>query len=160
MWCVTGPLKDENGEETGELGICRIYCGRWRCPACGPRRRNQLQKAMRKIAREMGLRRFLTLTLDPQTIPKSIHAEDHLKACFTRLRARWQKRYGKAGVSTSGDRASRIGRSHSPLVSRYLPGKNLRKVQAGGDPVSTSASKPVAGSEVRTGTFKDVANRK
>lgn len=46
----------------------RIYCKRWKCPYCGPRRASELVRSIAKEAKEKGLSRLLTLTLDPKKI--------------------------------------------------------------------------------------------
>jgi len=62
----------------------RIYCKRWSCPFCGPYRAAQFAKDVERVAKEHGLSRFLTLTLDPKKIKPD---QDPIKL----LRGSWRK---------------------------------------------------------------------
>ena len=52
------------------VGYSRLYCKSWSCRYCGPRKAARLRNRIAVKAREHGLTRFLTLTLDPKSAPE------------------------------------------------------------------------------------------
>lgn len=123
-YCVSGPLLDSDGRETGEIGVARVYCGQFRCPACGPRKRRKVFRAMAQAAQRHHLTRFFTFTLDPKLVEGSgLEPHAYVQRCFQRLRARWAKRYGRRGVQyLKVVEHQENGMPHLHLLaSRYIP---------------------------------------
>src|ERR1017187_1530793 len=53
--------------KTGRKVYRRVNCGSWTCSYCGPRKANSTRWRVREVAEALGLRYFLTLTLDPNS---------------------------------------------------------------------------------------------
>ena len=86
-WCGTKAVAGRV-EVSGKrkYGYARLRCKQWSCPECGPKKARKLQKAIEEKAREMDLTRFLTLTLDPKTIPPDIDQNKYLRKVWRKFR--------------------------------------------------------------------------
>jgi hypothetical protein len=65
------------------LLLMLMGCKSWRCSVCGPKKQRQFCRDVARAAREHGLCRFLTLTLDPKKIGDA--------DAFKLLRETWRK---------------------------------------------------------------------
>lgn len=109
-------MRKENGVRTYR----RIDCNTWGCARCGRRKAAQYKKAIQRNAQAVGLRRFVTLTLDPRKIK-----EDPLKwlnRAWAEMRTYLKRKIGKR---VSFIRVLEFHKSGVPhlhvLVSHYLP---------------------------------------
>lgn len=82
--------------KTGRRRFRRINCGSWCCSYCGPRKARTARAAIRNCAEGLGLRYFLTLTLDPKKIANKKFAVPHLRKCFNKFREYLKRKYGTA----------------------------------------------------------------
>lgn len=64
--CGRWTMRGDNAQETR---YHRVNCKCWDCCYCGPRKAGRYKYAIRAAAERHKLFRFLTLTLDPKTIP-------------------------------------------------------------------------------------------
>jgi hypothetical protein len=71
----------------------RINCGSWTCSYCGPRKAKTARCAIRRFSEELGLRYFLTLTLDPSNLKNGESAVRHLRATFNKFREYLRRKY-------------------------------------------------------------------
>lgn len=115
----------ETEAEDGETGDFR--CNSWDCYCCAHRMRMNLIEELERLVEERPeVRRFLTLTLDPETAPAS-QEEQHryLTERFNALRTELNDRYD--GLSYVWVREE--GESDNPhlhlVVDRYLPQNEL-----------------------------------
>jgi hypothetical protein len=85
--------------KTGHKIYRRVNCGSWGCSYCGPRKARTAKASIRRVAEDLGLRYFLTLTLDPK---KLLEMEDkreavlYLRVCFNKFRIYLKRLYGTA----------------------------------------------------------------
>ena len=90
-WSITGQRSTETNDEWTHL---RVYCKKWSCPFCGPKKARKLKKAIIANAVDRGLNKLMTLTLDPSKCA----ADDsivHIKECWNKLRTYLKRKYGK-----------------------------------------------------------------
>jgi|SRR5690242_9349245 len=77
-----------------ETQYVRLNCKCWACAYCGPKRARLYKHAIRRVAEELHLQRFLTLTLDPQKIEGD--PVRYLRSTFGKLRTYLRRKYGVA----------------------------------------------------------------
>jgi len=80
--------------KTGQMNYRRINCGSWTCCYCGPRRANMARRAIQKVAEDLGLRYFLTLTLDPKKIEHRKFYVPMLRLTFNKFREYLRRKFG------------------------------------------------------------------
>ena len=106
----------------------RIYCKSWSCPRCGPIKAWQATKNIAKIAKEKGLERFLTLTLDPRSIPNDTNACEHIKKTWSKFRVYLQRKYKNSISYICVMELHKSGIPHlHVLIDRYIPQKWISK---------------------------------
>src|SRR5215831_7350854 len=79
----------------------RLFCKRYSCPRCGPRKVRYVRKRIAQRALQYGLRRFLTLTLDPKKLKPGCTLREkveYLNAVWRKMRVYLQRRLGKSLV--------------------------------------------------------------
>ena len=97
---VTGGAKSDAQKgpiQSSEL-IVRLNCGSWGCSYCGPRKAKVARQAIRRKAEDLGLRYFLTLTLDPSKLTELQDAKQavtYLRECFNKFRVYLKRLYGE-----------------------------------------------------------------
>lgn len=69
----------------------RMYCKRWNCPDCGPRRAWQLQQDIAENAKKHDLSRLMTLTLDPRRIRGDPYK--HINESWRKLREAFRRKF-------------------------------------------------------------------
>jgi len=71
----------------------RLYCKRWSCPDCGPRKAWLFQRKIAEKAQEFGLSRFLTLTLgrERQTGKEGVR---QIRETWRKFRVYLQRKFG------------------------------------------------------------------
>ena len=82
--------------KTGRTVYRRVNCGSWSCSYCGPRKARTARAAIRGVAEGMGLKYFLTLTLDPKKLEHKKFAVPYLRVCFNKFRTALKRKYGEA----------------------------------------------------------------
>ena len=99
-WSITG-----TDPKTGRSMYRRVNCGSWHCSYCGPRKAREARAAIRSVAQSLGLRYFLTLTLDPSKLIQEYGCDPdvaragavpHLRRCFNKFREYLRRKYGAA----------------------------------------------------------------
>lgn len=97
----------------------RMYCKRWACPYCGPRRAWLYQQLIAERAIEYKLDRFMTLTLDPKKIKGDSYK--HLNESWRKLREAFRRKFGKSVsyISITEQHKSGIPHKHI-LVDHYI----------------------------------------
>lgn len=121
-WSVSGqPTQDAPDEWTH----FRLYCKKWSCPFCGPRKAYKLKKAIITNATGLGLNKLMTLTLDPSKCA----AEDsvtHIKDCWNKLRTYLKRKYGRTTSFITVLEFQKNGYAHlHVLVDSYVNQKWL-----------------------------------
>jgi hypothetical protein len=89
------------GTNEKERRYLRVNCKCWDCRHCGPRKAKRYRRSIARAAEAHGLRRFLTLTLDPKIACVDRWGEEmspvrYIKACWARLRTAMKKRFKEA----------------------------------------------------------------
>ena len=106
--------------KTSRTEFYRINCKCWNCCYCAPRKAKKYKRAIRSVAEQCGLTRFVTLTLDPSKIKGD--PIRYLNDAFAKLRI-YLKRY--FGSSPRYIRVLEFQENGSPhfhlLVDRYVP---------------------------------------
>jgi len=111
--------------ESGETADFR--CGMWDCYCCAHRmRHNFIEELERLVHQRPALRRFLTLTLDPETAPdETAEQHEYLTERFNALRTSLNDRYDDLSYVWVREE----GESDNPhlhlIVDRYLPQDEL-----------------------------------
>jgi hypothetical protein len=72
--------------KTGLKKWRRLNCNSWTCSYCGPRKARTARAAIRRTAEGLGLRYFLTLTLDPSKLDNPDFFVPHLRLVFNKFR--------------------------------------------------------------------------
>jgi hypothetical protein len=80
--------------KTGRMNYRRINCGSWSCSYCGPRRARTARAAIRSVAEDLGLKYFLTLTIDPKKLDSPKFAVPHLRMVFDKFRTYLKRKFG------------------------------------------------------------------
>jgi hypothetical protein len=78
----------------GETQFQRLNCKTWGCSHCGPRRAKRYKHSIRRVAEELRLQRFITLTLDPSKIEGDPVV--YLRETFNKFRTYLRRKYGHA----------------------------------------------------------------
>jgi hypothetical protein len=122
-WSASSDTKLINNKP--EYSYLKLYCKRWDCPVCGPKRANKLKKAITNKAIDLNLRRFVTLTLDPNNCSAE-NSIEHIRNCWNKLRT-YLKRYCKKSISFIAVlELQKSGYAHLHiLVSEYINQKWL-----------------------------------
>jgi hypothetical protein len=119
-------LEAEDGETAG------FRCGSWDCYCCAHRMRMNLIEELERLVEERPeLRRFLTLTIDPENAPSCIEEQHrHLTERFNALRTELNDLYGDLSyiwVREEGE----DGHPHLHLlVDRYIPQAKLSMISS------------------------------
>lgn len=93
-YCGRWSIRGRN-PETGRTIIRRVNCGSWSCSYCGPRKAKLARYAIRRIAEELALRYFLTLTLDPSKLEHREDAVRYIRTVFNKFREYLRREYGE-----------------------------------------------------------------
>jgi hypothetical protein len=72
----------------------RVNCGSWTCSYCGPRKARTARHAIRTVAEGLGLRYFLTLTVDPSKLSNHKLAVAYLRQCWNKFREYLKRKFG------------------------------------------------------------------
>ncbi len=117
-WSLSAEMRDNDKVEYGYL---RLYCKRWDCPVCGPKRAFELKKAIINEANRLDLRRFMSLTLDPNRCAPE-DSVSYIRNCWNKLRV-YLKRFYKGQISfITVLELQKSGYAHlHALVSLYIP---------------------------------------
>jgi hypothetical protein len=83
--------RSQTGQETR---FQRLNCKTWGCSHCGPRRARRYKHSIRRVAEDLKLQRFITLTLDPSRIEGDPVV--YLRETFNKLRTYLRRKYGCA----------------------------------------------------------------
>jgi hypothetical protein len=83
--------RSQTGQETQ---FQRLNCKTWGCSHCGPRRARRYKHSIRRVAEDLKLQRFITLTLDPSRIEGDPVV--YLRETFNKLRTYLRRKYGCA----------------------------------------------------------------
>jgi hypothetical protein len=117
--------------DTGAKKYRRINCGSWVCSYCGPRKARTARARIRAVADELGLRYFLTLTLDP----KKLDAESqryivpYLRLCFNKFREYLKRKFGVCPAYICILEFTKAGVPHlHVLMDRYVEQQWISKV--------------------------------
>jgi len=117
-------LEADDGETAG------FRCGSWDCYCCAHRMRmNFIEELERLVQERPELRRFLTLTIDPETAPADREEQhQHLTDRFNALRTELNDRYSDLSYVWVREE----GESNNPhlhlIVDRYLPQDELSMI--------------------------------
>jgi len=81
---------------TGRTVYRRINCGSWTCSYCGPKRARLARRRVAEVAEGLGLKYFLTLTLDPKKLDHPKDYVPHLRLTFNAFREYLRRKFGEA----------------------------------------------------------------
>ena len=105
--------------KTSQTKFFRINCKCWNCSYCAPRKAKRYRKAIRSIAEQRGLSRFVTLTLDPSKIEGD--PVRYLNDAFAKLRTYLRRYYGIAPTYIRVLEFQKNGNPHFHLlIDRYI----------------------------------------
>jgi hypothetical protein len=83
------------GPDGNRCGFARIYCKAWDCTYCGPRKATRLCRHIERAAKEHGLSRFLTLTLDPKKLDPTVDQVAFIREVWRKFRVYLAREYGQ-----------------------------------------------------------------
>lgn len=110
------------GSNSNETIYARLDCKCWDCPKCGPRKAGRYKHAIRRVAEQLKLNRFLTLTLDPKKLPSGVDPVKHLRDSFSKFRTYLRRKYGERIHYICVLEFQKNGMPHLHiLVDRYIP---------------------------------------
>jgi hypothetical protein len=110
--------------KTGRKMFRRLNCGSWSCSYCGPRKARTARAAIRTVASDLGLKYFLTLTLDPKKLDHKKFAVPHLRLCFNKFREYLKREFGVPPSYICILEFTQAGIPHLHiLIDRYVPQK-------------------------------------
>lgn len=99
----------------------RVDCKCWDCPYCGPKKARRYRNAIRELAHAHNLRRFLTLTLDPQYMDRD-DPVGYINKAFAKWRIYLKRKLGVLVVYIRILEFQRNGNPHFHiLVDRFIP---------------------------------------
>jgi hypothetical protein len=97
-------------------------CKKLSCKFCGPKRAERYRQAIAKRALEFGLKRFVTLTLDPGRITEGKDSVTYIRECFNKFRVYLGRDYGKIKYISVVEFQKKSGIAHlHVLVGSYIP---------------------------------------
>jgi hypothetical protein len=107
----------------------RVNCGSWGCSYCGPRKALTARASIRAVAESLGLRYFLTLTMDPSKLENIEMAVPHLRHCFNIFREYLKRKYGVAPSYVCVMEFTKAGVPHLHICfDRYIEQKWISRV--------------------------------
>jgi len=115
-------------DDEEERPTAEYRCGQWDCYCCGYRMRMNLVESVQELVRERPeMRRFLTLTLDPEKLPAEVREDDkalteHLMQTWRKFRVYIEREYGDFSfvwVKERGEENEKHWHLHV-LVSQYM----------------------------------------
>jgi hypothetical protein len=119
--------------KTGRQVFRRVNCESWSCSYCGPRKARRARASICTVAAELGLKYFLTLTLDPSKLIADYGmdgdaarncAVPHMRLCFNKFREYLRRRFGVAPAYTCVLEFTQRGIPHLHiLLDRYVDQK-------------------------------------
>lgn len=109
----------------------RINCGSWSCSYCGQRKARTARAAIRTVAEGLGLRYFLTLTLDPSKLEEMLlnnpkldvkrFAVPYMRLVFNKFRVSLKRKYGAAPSYICVLEFTKVGLPHLHILfDRYI----------------------------------------
>ncbi len=116
-WSVVGKI-----EETGSpcWRYARLGCKRWTCARCGPKKVRRLRRAVIDRATERGLRRLLTLTLNPATCSPEDSVR-YIRQCWNKFRTSLKRCHKGSITFIAVLELQKSGYAHLHiLVDRYM----------------------------------------
>ena len=106
---------------TNKICYRRVNCGSWSCSYCGPRKAKRAKRAIRDVAEKLGLRYFLTLTIDPSKLGEGEDATKHLQMTFDKFRTYLRRKFGEAPVYIRVVEFTQKGMPHYHILTdRYI----------------------------------------
>ena len=114
-----GPFIGPNGER---VGYARIYCKAWNCSYCGPRKAAHRCRLIAAAAKEHGLNRFLTLTLDPGKCSQDEDLVWYIRQVWRKFRVYLKRKHGRTieFIAVVEEHKSGIPHLHV-LLDRFIP---------------------------------------
>lgn len=94
MNCGRGSLHREHPEHPGVWQHLRTSCKKLSCPDCGPVKCASYRRAVFDLAKQHGLRRHVTLTLDPGLIPADVDSVTYIAQVWNRYKTELERHYG------------------------------------------------------------------
>lgn len=108
--------------KTGRKVFRRVNCGSWTCSYCGPRKARTARAAIRSVAESLGLRYFLTLTLDPAKLENPKMAVPYMRAVFNKFRLYLKRKFEMPPAYICVLEFTQKGMPHlHVLFDRYIP---------------------------------------
>jgi hypothetical protein len=105
--------------KTDETLYQRLNCKTWTCKDCGRKKAKRYKHAIRSVAEELRLQRFITLTLDPDRIEGDPIV--HLHESFNKLRTYLRRKFGRAPKYIAVLEFHKNGKPHLHiLIDRFI----------------------------------------
>lgn len=118
-WCGRWSAKGR-AHDGSHVMYRRLHCKCWGCPYCGPRKAGRCKHAIIRAAQELGLTRFVTLTLDPKKL-NGAEPVAYLRDTFNKFRTYLRRRYGVAPKFIAILEFQKNGNPHLHLlIDRYI----------------------------------------
>ena len=112
--------------KTAQTFFYRVNCKCWNCSYCSPRKAKRYRRAIRLVAEECGLCRFITLTLDPSKIEGD--PIRYLNDTFAKLRTYLKRRFESTPRYIRVLEFQKNGNPHFHLlIDRYVAWDWLRE---------------------------------
>lgn len=121
-WCATTAAVGRVAGAGKELyAYAATYCKTWKCEECGPKKAARIRRFIAAAAREHGLNRFLTLTLDPKRVEPGVDHVAYLRDTWRKFRVYLKRRHGQTVTFIAVMEAHKSGVPHlHVLVDRYI----------------------------------------
>jgi len=114
-WTVAGLSPDGD-----RVIFHRVNCKTWSCSFCGPRKAKRYKRAIRMLAEQEQLNRFLTLTLNPSRVQGE--PVRYLRQVFNKFRTYLRRKYGVSIKYIAVLEFHKNGAPHLHLlVDRFIP---------------------------------------
>src|SRR5262245_38625426 len=119
--CSIGTAIRQMPDRTTAHGYVRLDCKRLSCVRCGPKRKRLYQRAIAREAEARGLKRFVTLTIDPARLSQEDSA-DYIRECWNKFRTYLKRAFGQRVEYIAVLEHHKSGVAHlHVLIDRYIP---------------------------------------
>src|SRR5262245_8786744 len=119
--CSIGTAIRQMSDRAAAHGYARLDCKRLSCVQCGPKGARRYRRAIAREAEVRGLKRFLTLTINPVRLLQEDSA-DYIRECWNKFRTYLKREFGQRVEYIAVLELHKSGVAHlHVLIDRYIP---------------------------------------
>jgi hypothetical protein len=120
--CSTGTVIRAVPDFPDRHAFWRADCKRMSCPRCGEKKARLYRRAIAAAAEALGLKRFLTLTLDPDRAGSPEHSVEYIRKAWNKFRTYLARKFGARVQFIAVLELQKSGMAHlHVLIDRYIP---------------------------------------